>query len=201
MKGTWVLAATLCGLTSCVLANSANAAVLTFSGTANATASVAPDASCQPFANFRGTVLPNNSSGTSNLGDFTYSHSICTQGAITPVSLQSGTFGLDFANGSINGTVTGTSTPSSTTGIFDQFFAYVITGGTGDFLGASGAFDNIGTVDIRTAPPSRLAFNFNGAINAPGIPEPATWALLILGFGTIGAGMRRTRTTFLASFA
>lgn len=28
---------------------------------------------------------------------------------------------------------------------------------------------------------------------APGVPEPATWAMLVLGFGTLGAAMRRRR--------
>ena len=187
------LAAALCGVTLIIPASGASAAILPFTGTANATASVAPDPSCQPFAPLRGTILPANSSGTSNLGNFTYSHSVCTQGAITPTSLQDGTFAINFANGSINGTLTGSSTPSATPGIYEQLFTYLVTGGTGAFFGASGAFGNIGTVDTRTAPPSRLAFTFDGAINAPGIPEPATWLMLILGFGAIGGALRRSR--------
>jgi hypothetical protein len=31
------------------------------------------------------------------------------------------------------------------------------------------------------------------------VPEPATWAMMILGFGVIGAGMRRRRVN--VSFA
>jgi hypothetical protein len=32
------------------------------------------------------------------------------------------------------------------------------------------------------------------ALVAPGVPEPATWAMMVLAFGAIGAGMRRSRT-------
>ena len=32
----------------------------------------------------------------------------------------------------------------------------------------------------------------------PGVPEPAAWALMILGFGATGAAMRRRRTMVAA---
>lgn len=35
----------------------------------------------------------------------------------------------------------------------------------------------------------------NGIVQQPGIPEPETWALLIAGFGLVGAAMRRQRVT------
>jgi len=34
----------------------------------------------------------------------------------------------------------------------------------------------------------------NPFIGLPGVPEPATWTMLILGFGAIGGMLRRSRT-------
>ncbi|RYE75022.1 MAG: PEP-CTERM sorting domain-containing protein, partial [Hyphomicrobiales bacterium] len=48
---------------------------------------------------------------------------------------------------------------------------------------SSGAIDNIAITSARGVE----SFNFEVA----GVPEPSTWALLILGFGLTGAAMRR----------
>lgn len=56
------------------------------------------------------------------------------------------------------------------------------TGATRLFLGSSDGFgwsNNSGTATIEV-----------GGLAAPGVPEPSTWALLILGFGGVGAGLR-----------
>lgn len=37
--------------------------------------------------------------------------------------------------------------------------------------------------------------------HTPAVPEPATWALMMLGFGAVGAGMRRQRASAKVSFA
>lgn len=47
------------------------------------------------------------------------------------------------------------------------------------------------TDDWQTA--ARSSFDSGGA--APGVPEPATWALMISGFGIAGAALRRRRAT------
>lgn len=41
-------------------------------------------------------------------------------------------------------------------------------------------------------PPARLAFTVNGQ-PVGGVPEPATWAMMLIGFGAIGVTMRRRR--------
>ena len=48
--------------------------------------------------------------------------------------------------------------------------------------------------------PTKLSVNLQGISNAyifssaPGVPEPATWAMMLLGFGGIGMAMRRRRS-------
>ena len=45
--------------------------------------------------------------------------------------------------------------------------------------------------------------SYGGTLNVavPGVPEPATWAMMILGFGMVGAGMRLARTRQTAALA
>jgi hypothetical protein len=38
-------------------------------------------------------------------------------------------------------------------------------------------------------------------LGAGGVPEPATWAMMILGFGVVGGAMRRRRTTVRVAYA
>lgn len=58
-------------------------------------------------------------------------------------------------------------------------------------------FQSAGGLQLRA---NELAFAANGALNGA-VPEPATWALLILGFGALGATMRRTKREVRVSFA
>jgi hypothetical protein len=179
----------LCALAACSLAYApATAETLVFTGTANATATTFADPTCAPLTR-RGIIPFEDGSGTSTLGNFRYSHNACNVGATGPVE---GTFALDFSGSLLSGLFSGTAAARpGVTGLFDQVFTYTVTGGTGRFLGANGSFMNNGTVDVRGGPPSRLTLNFNGTINA--VPEPGTWAMMILGFGLVGVGMRRRR--------
>jgi len=172
----------------------ANATVLSFSGSMTGISTGGPDPTCAPLA-FRTSIDPSTSVGASSLGSFTYSSNIC-QGA-GPIN---GIFAIDFANGSISGTQTGTATPTSTAGLFDVLLSYDILAGTGDFLGATGSFTGMGTADTRI-PPTQLSLAFTGNIDAPAVPEPASWALMILGFGAIGWGSRRRRRRVLHQIA
>ncbi len=63
----------------------------------------------------------------------------------------------------------------------------------GDFGVPAGTFvafedlPNLGDIDYND---HRFVFTYPGA---PGVPEPATWALLIAGFGMVGASLRQRK--------
>jgi hypothetical protein len=157
----------------------AYAAVIAFSGTATATASVGVNAACPVF---RGIA---SGSGTSSYGAFTYSHVACTTGATGPVN---GTYIINFGIDQFSGNFGGTSAATATAGLFDLLFTYNITDGTGRFAGGTGSFNQVGTVSTLGGPPSHLSLNFSA------VPEPATWALMLIGFAGIGLTVRRRGT-------
>ena len=47
--------------------------------------------------------------------------------------------------------------------------------------------------------PAVIRFDINGAPVGGGVPEPATWAMMMVGFGGLGAMMRRRRSVALAA--
>ena len=160
----------------------ASAAVVPFSGTATATASVGVNAACPVFQGLA------SGAGTSSYGNFTYSHIACTTGATGPVT---GTYIIDFGIDRFSGDFAGTSAATATMGLFDLLFTYNITDGTGRFGGGTGSFNQVGNVDVRGGPPSRLSLNFTA------VPEPATWAMMLIGFAGIGLTVRRRQTPLL----
>jgi hypothetical protein len=98
---------------------------------------------------------------------------------------------LDF---SINGVKLGaTFTASTTTGVWQQFFASWDSGAatTADIslvnqnLAFSGNDFALDDISLSTA--------------APGVPEPATWALMLMGFGAAGAALRNRRRLAVAA--
>ena len=177
-----IIAGTLLGISL-----PAHADVLSFTGSVTGSSTfVGPDASCAPLQ-FRSVISPASTTGTSSLGDFTYSTSTClSAGGI----LSAGTFIIDFGEDAFNGTFEGGATPTGTPGISDTEWLFTILGGTGRFEGASGTFEGIGVTDA-TIRPALVSIDFVGNVVAPAIPEPATWALMLLGFGGAGIALRR----------
>ena len=167
----------------------ANADILPFTGTVTGVSSlVGVDPSCAPLT-FRSLIDPVSTVGHSTLGDFTYSTSTCLS---VGGGLSNGSFTINFGTDAFSGTFDGGSTPTSTSGISDTAWLFTILSGTGRFAGASGTFQGAGLADARTRP-THVAISFIGDINAPAVPEPASWGLMIVGFAGLGAAMRRRR--------
>ncbi len=116
--------------------------------------------------------LKANSTFSANNMEFT----ICQNG--TCQTLFTGVAGLHNFNdlGGLNNWANTGSTPN-TPGYFDNYrFTY---------SGVGGYFGN-------QTPPASESMSFQTlAVAPPPIPEPATWALMIFGFGVIGMAMRR----------
>lgn len=67
-------------------------------------------------------------------------------------------------------------------------FAFALTAGLTYFTVNSGfSNDDFGTYTMRISGPGDII----PGDNAPVIPEPATWAMMIAGFGLVGAAARR----------
>ena len=146
-------------------------------------------------------------SGTSNLGAFTASQSHCLDSAppipvgAAAVPYYDGRFTYTFASGAtLSGSYDGLLTNSGIAGTVDNLQHFLITGGTGLFADATGSFLGRGQISFLSGPPVATLTISDGVINAPGVPEAASWAMMLTGFGAIG-GLLRSRRTASVAFA
>ena len=191
MNHVAVLAAACLVASSTAVATTANAATLIFTGTrGNVDSPGLPSARCgaQTTISIRNSAN-STSTGTSNFGAFDPTLSHCIQLPVTgPYTL--GEFLFNFAAGNtLTGTYDGTLTFNAP-GVFNNLQNYVVTGGSGMFAGASGSFTGTGTLSFLGQAPTGTQ-TFRGSINVPGVPEPASWLLMITGFGAVGGALRR----------
>lgn len=173
------------------LAMPAQAATVTFSGTRfNVDAPGPAAARCGSRTTINIRQSANSiSRGTSNFGDFTPTLSHCIQ-LPPPGPFDLGEFLFEFASGAtLFGTYAGQLTPREGGG-FNVSQEHIVLGGTGLFAGATGMFTSSGTLIFGMGPP-QVSQTFSGTLNAPAIPEPATWGLMIAGFGLVGGSLRR----------
>lgn len=176
-----------------ISSTAAGAATVTFSGTSrNANFSPAADASCPAARPLRLNIQngPGFATGTSNLGAFTFTQSHCTNGLPGPYS--GGVFSFSFEQGDmLEGTYSGVL--AGTPPALSNDINYVVTGGTGRFLGGTGTINGIGTLTFAPGQLPLAESALTGTLDLPAVPEPATWMSMILGLGTIGAALRRRR--------
>lgn len=121
----------------------------------------------------------------------------------------SNTIGIDFTSpvDSVGGYITGSTSVILSVFSGGTLLGTIATSGA-NYTGSGGtpnaflnlAFSNITSATFRAATGGGNSFTLDnltvgGTIinNTGAVPEPATWALMILGFGAIGASMRRRR--------
>jgi hypothetical protein len=93
-------------------------------------------------------------------------------------------FGLTERNFQYSATLTWVTNPDGSSGIQGSNFQYY--GDSGFLLG----------LDMSTTRLSASTFAVGVRQGSPGpVPEPGTWALMLLGFGAVGFTMRRNRKT------
>jgi hypothetical protein len=87
--------------------------------------------------------------------------------------------------------ILGTSGTYSSTGSTNSISLLVPFAGSGDYRVSFGG----------TAPPNGAAVTGNLTFQIVAVPEPATWTMLVLGFGAVGFVMRRRRRPTMAQLA
>ncbi|WP_394648086.1 PEPxxWA-CTERM sorting domain-containing protein [uncultured Sphingomonas sp.] len=128
-----------------------------------------------------------------------------------------GTFGAlltaDFSTGLL--TISNANNLDFPTGVtFDGAFKLFFTNATSPFtfaaLGAISGVDNLSASDVsldddgfvtidlsntKFSPDASVQVRLDPSAPQPAVPEPATWAMMILGFGMVGVAVRRRRPT------
>jgi len=99
---------------------------------------------------------------------------LISDGAFTEVFAQ----GKLFGTSSGNGTATGQGTATVTLDL-------VFTGGTGLFAGFTGEGTATETITRNSPTTESLTGNYTGELTSA-VPEPSTWAMLLLGFAGLG---------------
>lgn len=163
-----------------------------------------PRCGTRTTSNIRHAPPTATSVGVSNLGAFTPTLSHCIQLPLSNVAANTfdlGEFSFDFGAGNVMlGTYSGVLNFVSP-GVYAISQTHFVTGGTGNFFQASGSFGSSGFLTFPNGRPT-VTQEFSGSLSLPAVPEPATWLMLILGFGAVGGALRgRTRQAVTARLA
>jgi PEP-CTERM motif len=185
----------LMGAASLALAGPANAAVITFSGL------LGPSGSAFSTITEAGFIIT-RTAGTVN--------QMLTSGSAAP--------SLQVIGGGATIEITRVGGGNFTASAFDVlgigYAANAYIGGSAILGGGSAGFIPGGFTSavLPTAVMDRLVINLNqvtsGLVDnisltesAPAVPEPATWAMMLAGFGLVGASLRRSKQTVRVKYA
>ena len=114
-----------------------------------------------------------------------------------PSAITAGVFTYDFQAGDqFFGTYTGSAAFDPTIGAVRAIENLLVTGGTGRFVGATGSISTNGALRFVNGN-GVYSGVVSGRLDMPAVPEPATWAMMILGFGAGGSMIRRRRVAAL----
>ena len=193
MKITRAIAMTLLGASLTVLSLPAQAATLEIDYSFNGGLTAPPD--------LVGTLLYLNGSATGTVDPFSATFNpvtfVTADALDLTTGLDQGTFTWTFKDGdTLSGLMFEDDTGvdfSTNTGPFKQTLTF--TGGTGAFAGVTGSGSGNGLIA-----PTGYSLTGKGMLNGvAAVPEPATWAMFLVGFGGIGFVMRNSRRSRAAT--
>ena len=161
---------------------------LAFAAAATAAVAIVSPASAATYNNFNGTTGTYGNDLVEPAGPFT--------DLFTFVLDRSGRVAADISSSASS---TGTNINFSSVVLsgpngFSQAFTPVSTG-TFEFRGFGPTLLQAGTYTLSVGGTTGGAASYSGNFNLGAIPEPATWALMILGFGAVGGALRRRETS------
>lgn len=118
-----------------------------------------------------------SSTGTTNLGTIAETASFCVNSA-PPTDILDGQFTIRFRGGdTITGSFNGRAEATATPNVFAATRSLTISGGTGRFVGASGAFTNIGQLVIGAMGVATTTGTIDGQITASAATAAGNFAM------------------------
>ncbi len=163
-----------------------------------AMAASAPASAAQYMFQFSGTNLFGNPAMAVGSGIFTTSNVATQVGGHTA-----------YAITSITGMVNGSAIVAPDAPTYGNYFtdgpAFLDGVGLRFFTAANNDIrfffqDSVGRYRVNTFNPGATGFVTATSSLVAGVPEPATWGLMIMGFGMMGTAVRRSRRTVTANY-
>jgi hypothetical protein len=105
------------------------------------------------------------------------------------ITLDTSSTGIDFTSAVLTG-------PGGPYALIEEF-----DNGVSEFWNLSSLFLEAGTYTLTINGNNSSTGSLGGTVTINAVPEPGTWAMMLLGFGAAGFAMRRRRAPVLAQMA